>query len=534
MRTDIHRSIRRAAPVAARGTGQRWLVLGAVSGAVVLLAATGVLPVWPGLVHLVALPPLDLHADLRVLLTATSGPVSFVLLGAAALVARTLVLALLMGGLTRDRITLAAVFYVALVVPLLLAAQVVYISNTLMYSRLFWAGLVVVVLLFLLLAPVPWSVAAYEGGARLRTAFARTWRGGLRLEVTLPYAAAVAGVGVLAHLFPALTIALVPLSAALTALALTALSRPAPARPLVRLTATAAVLALIAAGWITTRGTDMPRPAPPREGSIMLMSGIDSRSGVGDMFSSRTDMLGYDCDQTFYFSYAGPGDGQPQRQARCPMRTGAPYQSAHTQRPVSEQVEVFAEQVRDLPRPLVVAGHSHGAWIAWKAVATGQAPEVDALVLVGPFPESTGGYRPRGEPGPGRPASDLLHLLVPLAGEVDFTFDADAPAAYELLGTTDTPAEIFSLPLPEETRALSVTSSSDLPLKPSGWRMAVDRNTCPMRTPHAYLPTTPAYYEEVNRFLDGEPQPDCPVVFDWAAPLTVPLSTPELQVGPPN
>lgn len=512
-----------------------WLPLVPVTAVVVILAATGVLPVWPGLVHLVALPPLDLFGDMRALLTTTTGPVSFSVTLVLVLAIRILVLALMTGGLTRRRLVLAGVFYGVLLVPLLLAAQFVYIANTLMYSRLFWGGFVAVVLLFLLLAPVPWSVAAYEGRARLRTALARTWRGGLRLEVTLPYAAAVAGVGVLAHLFPALTIVLVPFSAALTAVTLTALSRPAPAYPLLRLTSIAAVLALIAVGWINTRGTDIPPAAEPREGSIMVMSGIDSRSGIGDMFSSRTDVLGYDCEHTYYFSYAGPGDGQPQRQARCPMRTGAPYESAHTQRPVSEQVEVFAEQVRDLPRPLVVAGHSHGAWIAWKAVATGAAPEVDALVLVGPFPESTSGYRPAGEPGPGRPASDLLHLLVPLAHEVDFTFYANAPAAYELLGTTDTPVEIFSMPLPEGVRSLSVPSSSDLPLKPSGWRMAtVDRDVCPLRTPHAYLPTTPAYYEAVNRFLDSAPQPDCAIVFDWAAPLTVPFSTPQVRVGPPD
>ncbi|GAA1105434.1 hypothetical protein GCM10009642_50100 [Nocardiopsis metallicus] len=512
----------------------RWLPLVPVTAVVVLLAATGVLPAWPGLVHLVALPPLDLFGDMRALLTTTTGPVSFSVTLVLVLAARVLVLALMTGGLTRRRLLLAGVFYGVLLVPLLLAAQFVYIANTLMYSRLFWGAFVAVVILFLLLAPLPWSVAAYEGGARLRTALARTWRGGLRLEVTLPYAAAVAVIGALAHLFPALTIALVPLSAALTAAALTALSRPAPARPLLRLASIAAVLVVIASGWVTSRGTDMPPPAEPREGSIMVMSGIDSRSGIGDMFSSRTDLLGYDCEHTYYFSYAGPGDGQPQRQARCPIRTGAPYEGAHTQRPVSEQVEVFAEQVRDLPRPLVVAGHSHGAWIAWKAVASGAAPEVDAVFLVGPFPESTGGYRPMGEPGTGRPASDLLHLFIPLAQAVDFNFDADAPAGYELLGTTSTPADIYSMPLPDGVRSLNVPSSSDLPLKPSGWRMGVDRDLCPLRTPHAYLPTTPAYYEEANRFLDGEPPRDCPVVFDWAAPLTVPFSTPQVRVGPPD
>src|SRR5690606_41185979 len=39
----------------------------AVTAVVTVLAATGVLPRWSGLIHLVALPPLDLIADLRVL-----------------------------------------------------------------------------------------------------------------------------------------------------------------------------------------------------------------------------------------------------------------------------------------------------------------------------------------------------------------------------------------------------------------------------------------------------------------------------------
>lgn len=163
-------------------------------------------------------------------------------------------------------------------------------------------------------------------------------------------------------------------------------------------------------------------------------------------------------------------------------------------------------------------------------MATGMAPEVDALILVGPFPESTGGYRPWGETGPGRPASDLLHLLVPLSDRVDFTFEADAPAAYELLGETNAPAEIFSLPLPEHTRTLSVTSSTDLPLMPSGWRTNADQDACPIRTPHAYLPTTPAYYDAVNRFLDGREQPECSSFYDWGTPLTVPFGAPTLLV----
>lgn len=42
--------------------------LGGLALVVIVLAGTGVLPLWSGLVHLVALPPLGLFTDLRLLL----------------------------------------------------------------------------------------------------------------------------------------------------------------------------------------------------------------------------------------------------------------------------------------------------------------------------------------------------------------------------------------------------------------------------------------------------------------------------------
>ncbi|WP_198659181.1 hypothetical protein [Nocardiopsis sp. FIRDI 009] len=123
-------------------------------------------------------------------------------------------------------------------------------------------------------------------------------------------------------------------------------------------------------------------------------------------------------------------------------------------------------------------------------------------------------------------------MLTPLSRAVDFTFDTDSPAGYELLGTTDAPAAILALPLPERTRSLSVVSTGDLPLMPSGWRLPVDRNACPVRAPHAYLPTSAAFYEEANRFLDAAPAPRCPVFRDWGGPMARPFGSPALDVAP--
>lgn len=542
---------------------RRWWPLAALTAAVTLLAAAGVLPRWPGLVHAVALPPADVFTDLRVLLARASTTPAFLAGAAVALAARVVVLSLLLGGLDRARLRLAARYYAVAALPLLLAAQLEFIAQAVLYSRLLWAGVALLALVWLVLAPVPWqtrppergtpprraapsgqapppgraapsgqapppgrAAAPGSGGLRLRSALRTTWRRGGRVAVLVPYAVALLLLGALADVRPGWVVALVPVSAALTAAAIAALTRPPRGRPGRRLAAAAAASALLATVFVATRGGEGygPRPAA-REGSLLLMSGINSASGRGAIFETENERLGYTCDQTYYFSYAGPGPGQPRGVANCPIRTGRPYVEEDTQRPVDEQVAAFAEQVRGLPRPLVVAAHSHAVWVAWQAVADGLA-EVDVLVLVGPFPSSPLGYPPPGEPGEGRVAGDLLRLMVPLAELVDFTFRPDAPAARELLATPYGAEAALARPLPPDVRALGVTSATDLPLMPDGWRLPVERNACPQRVAHTYLPIRAPFVNELNRFLDHRPPLPCPPWRDWGAPLTRPFTLP--------
>ncbi len=93
----------------------------AVATAVTLLTATGVLPRWPGLVHLVALPPLDLFADLRLLEARASSYLVFGVGLAISLGLRSSVLALTLGGLNRKRLGLALRFYVVALIPAVVA-----------------------------------------------------------------------------------------------------------------------------------------------------------------------------------------------------------------------------------------------------------------------------------------------------------------------------------------------------------------------------------------------------------------------------
>jgi|GEM_PF-1534705 len=511
----------RAAPTL--GPPRLWPLAVLTVGAT-LLAATGALPHWPGLAHLVALPPVDLYTDLRLLLTrAPSGPwFAAGLIGALAV--RVSVLALMLGGLDRQRLRLAATVYLTALPVLLFAAEATYIAAAVLYSRLFWAGVGLMALVVVVVITLPW-----QGTTRLRRAWRRAWRHGLRVEVTVPYAAAVIGLGVLAEQFPALLLVAVPVSGALSAVTVRLLARPAPAFPRLRLVGATALFLVATAVFIATRSVPVTDPAAPRVGSILLMSGINSASGRGTIFGTRTDVLGYTCAQTFYFSYAGPGDGQPQGRARCPIRTGAPYDRTDTQRPFAEQVAIFADQVRDLPRPLVVAAHSHAVWVAWEALAGGATTQVDELILIGPFPDSPAGYLPPDRDGPGRVGSDLFRLLVPISDWVDFHFEPDAPAARELLAPANGGATVLTDPLPPPVRAVAVTSATDLPLMPDGWRLPVARNVCPVREAHPFLPDTPAFYHEVNRFLDDEPPLPCPPWRDWGRPMALPFGVPPMN-----
>lgn len=491
--------------------------LGILSLAVVVLAAVGVLPTWPGLVHLVALPPLDLYTDLRLIIAqAPSWPVAVTVL-VAVLALRVALMAYLMGGLSRANLGLATRFYALVILPIAGAAAAASIAATMPQSAVFWTALGVLGLVSLVSVVIPW-----QGITRLRTAIRRSFHRGPRFEVLLPYAAVVVALGLVAHLVEGLTLPLVPLSALATALAVYFFQWP-PVRPVLIGSITVAAAVAVAATLVFIRGTDPPvQEAPRQEGSLLLMAGIDSTSGEGTILQTEPERLGYTCEQVYYFSYAGPGDGQPQGHAECPNTTGAPYEREDTQRPLAELVEVFATQTEDLPRPLVVAGHSNAVWVAWEAVARGEA-EVDVLSLIGPMPDSPVGYPPPGEDGTGRVLGDLLRLLEPAGYLIDYEPSPDAPQARELQATPNASREIFSRPLPEEVQTLSVMAARDLAIMPGGWRLDVERNACPVPSEHSDLPVTNEYTEEFIRFLDGQSGPECSAWLSGSATLAVPF-----------
>ncbi|GGI02835.1 hypothetical protein GCM10011354_01710 [Egicoccus halophilus] len=492
-----------------------------------LAVATGLVPRWSGAVHLVALPPLDVAADARWLLArATSWPLAVG--GAAALLAvRITALALLLDA-ERPRWRLAAIFYAVVWLPAVLAAQLDFIAHAALYSRLFGGALFVLAALFVLSAATPWvplGRGTTPGGQdtgrvattgdpvawRLGVAWRAAVRAGLRAPVLAAYVAALLVLGALAEATrPVGIVVAVPVSGALTLATVARLRAPVPQRPLAGL---AGVTALGLALWgttVVTRDAPWTASTSERDGSAVIMSGINSASGEGAIFTLQPAFVGYTCEQFTYYSYAGPGDSQPQGVAVCPLDHGAPYVPDHTQRPFDEQVALLEAQAADLEPPIVVFAHSQAAWVAWQAAAEERLDGLAALVLLGPFPSSPLTWPPPGENGPGLVGGELFRQLVPLADLVDFDFLVDAPLSRELLATPDAASAVFAQPLPDGVEALAVTASSDLAVMPDGWRIDGALDVCPLREAHPYLPITPHFHRAADRFLDGEVLRDPP------------------------
>jgi hypothetical protein len=489
--------------------------------AVTILGSVGAIPAWSGMVHLVALPPLDIFADARWLIAHAPSHPAFVAGLLATVAVRTAVLALLVGG-RRPAWRLALSIYAAALVPALVAAQLGFVAHAALYSRLFWAAVTLTAVTAAVLSAAPWS-----GADRLGAAVRAAWGEGLRIWVLLGYGVVLVTLGSVAeHLGGAAAVAAVPLGGVLTIAAIARLRAEVAPHAARQLAAAGVALVVAWALVVGTRGTPVPDAVAARDGSLLVMSGINSASGEGAIFELEPQLLGFTCEQKYYYSYAGTGDGQPRGDAACPIRTGAPYEPDDTQRPFAGQVALLVEQAADLPAPVTVIAHSQAAWVAWDAAAAGDLPTVDHLVLLGPFPDSPVGYPPPGEEGPGRVGGDGFRALEPLIQAVDFHFTVDAPLAREVLAVPDAATGILSQALPDEVAVLSVTAAPDLALMPEGWRIDGARDACPVREAHPYLPLTPAFHREANTFLDGaeargcSPWPD--VLHRLARPFGIP------------
>lgn len=497
-----------------------WLVFGALAGVFMLGALGNALHSWPGLVHLVALPPFDLFADVRWLLAVAPSRLTFFLGVVGAVAARSVVLTALLGW-SAARLRAAVCFYAVTLVPALAAAGLDFTARGTLFAWAAWLSLAITTAGFWVLAPVPW-VGRWGLSVSPPEASRRQCR-----RTLVAYALALVGLGTVAATTDVMAWVLVPVSATLSAMTA---SRLLQGQGLARWTVAALALPLvIVAGTALVAGRASGPPVSHRPGSLLLVAGVGSASGSGALFHLDPRRLGYSCDQAHYFSYAGSGPGAARGEAACPIRSGAPYEARDTLRPLPQLTKDFAAQIRSLPKPVTVLTHSQGAWIAWAAMSQGHAARVTDLVMLGPFARSLVSYPGANEPGRGAVGSDALRLLAGIGRAVDFTvFDPDAPLPRSLQGTPGAVERVFARALPSRVRSLAVTPVLDAPLVDiDDWAEHRVAAACPVIASHAGLTTSRAALSTVRRFLAGEPPRECLLgarVLTW---LTAPFGIPE-------
>lgn len=515
-----------SAVVAHAVTPPAWWPILALAVVAVGLAALDVVPVSPALPHVVALPPLDLFADVRLLYAEASGPTGFVAGLAVALTVRVLLVAAVLGSLGRRVVRAALVAYLAALPFALVAGGLAFSAVAARYALFLWVSIGVAVVVALVVSPLPWGVG-WSGRARLVVG------GYLVGLLVVSLVAAQGGEGA--------RMVLTAVSAGLTWWAIRLLTRTGPTargadvRPRPTVLAPLLVLALLVAPIASATAPSGPDASGPRRGSLLLVPGIGGGSGTNTMFELDPASLGYACAQTYYYSYAGPGDGAPQRDAVCPIRTGAPYGPDDTLRPVEELADGFRRQLLELPPPVAVVANSQGGWIAAAGLDGGGGDGTGAVVLIGAFGGLDAGY-PLGSGEPGAVGTETLRGLTRFLRDRGWTnFDPDAPLAVDVMASGEVDDLVTRLadgPTPVGT----VTSAFDLPVTALGAQPEGVSAGCPVFHAHGDLLHAPAVREQVRRILDGDEAGPCPWWRRWPtaafAAFGAPTPEPPAATGP--
>jgi hypothetical protein len=497
-----------------QGPPPRVWIYGVVTAGVMVAALFKALPRWPGLAQEVALPPLDLFADVRVLMTRASSLPLFAVGVVAAVAVRAAILSVILG-FTRRRFTFALRFYVAALVPALLASGFDFSGRAILYAYLIWGGLLVALAAFILL-----GASAWVDRDTLHRALGTAIRRRFRFGALAAYLIALAVIGDLWRRPGSVSqITVVPVSAFLSAFAARRLAAPA-IRPTLRSAAVAAAALVIVVAFAVAllRGGSGHATAvvPARRGSLLLVPGVDTSTGKGAMFGLDPAALGFSCAQTYYYSYRGPGPGGPQGDARCPIRSGAPYQRSDTTRPLAQLASALSAEVAGLPRPVVVVTHSQGAWVAWSAITGTPDAAVDTLVMLAPFDQGLAPYPPPNTNETGAAGGVAVRVMTDLGRTFGISqFDPDAPLARELQGTRGAVERLVAHPLPSGVRGAAVIARGDFPLEPRRWPNGLPE-ACPGWLFHAQLPGSSAVTQAVARFLHSGSLPACP---GWIAAI---------------
>jgi hypothetical protein len=505
------------------GPSARPLALAAVALAVVILGAAGVLPRWPGLVHAVAVPPLDLGFDLRLLVARAHTWPAFAIGAAVSVVVRSAVLATLLspgraGVGFWSRYRSAIRLYLGALVPLAVGAALEFAGMAAVYAWYAWVGLGL-------------SLAAVLIGTR-RLARVAGGRRSARLHGLFLYLGTLVVLGALARAGPWAAVVLVGPSAVMTwwTLGGTAAMRKR------RHAALAVALAALPLSWPGV----VAAPAQQADGPVLLLvPGVDTSSGYGALYGLRPERIGFPCDRVYYYSYRGPRPPAPraprdrtapQGEAACPIRLHAPYVREDTQRPLAELTATLAGQMGAIAQetggaPIVVVTHSQGAAIAWQAVATGQVSGVSHIIALAGFGHTPVSYPLPGVAGEGSVGADVLRVLSWISRTLGVgTFDPDAPLARELLARSDGLESVFAQPLPPGTGAATLFTTFDVVAAPED--QAIPGIAAGIiDTTHVGIIQSPEAGIAIRSVLAGQPaldQSPTAFVLQWVLPAWLP------------
>jgi hypothetical protein len=493
----------------------RWWPLAALACIVVGLASAGALPRWPGLVHAVALPPLDVAFDVRVLVARASSYPLFAIGALVSLTVRSLILAALLGALGfdepfRDRLRRTAGFYLVAWIPATLAAGLSFAALAALYHWYFWVGLAVLIVTSTAVMPV-----LFRGSMRIRRVlgylFLLTLMGGLA-QATGPWG----------------SVAVVPVSAAVTLATLNYRTRRRRQAPVGIAPSVLALAYLIAAVGLPPLAASSVRAQlnAESEAVLFLVPGVDTSSGHGALYRFDPTALGFSCDRVFYYSYLGPGPGAPRGDARCSIRLHAPYGKQETQLPIEQLTNAFATQVAAIRQrtvgPVIVITHSQGNLIAWRGLTGEMVAGVSHLIMLAGFTQNPAPYPPRGDDGSGRVGGDILRALTGLARGIGIGgFNPDAPLARQTLAAPGAIQRILSEPLPSGLQALSLAATFDAPLISGDRSIQGARDGGAVDTTHVGLVTSARTADLLRRFLAGQPERSVTllaVVLGWVTP----------------
>lgn len=486
-----------------------------------VLGAAGVLPRWPGLVHAVALPPLDLFFDLRVLFTESPSWLVFALGLAAVVLVRSAVLAAMLHGLSGAPgrpwrfWPSALLFELVLLIPLSLAASLTFAGLAALYHWFVWVGLGLALLSGFLAAGAPVSAVLGAGGpASFRRGSIRTLRRGFFPGTFLIYILVLAGLGAGARAMGDLGgVFLLPVSAVVTGLALrrmTVVAGRPPRGPFRRrAVAAAAMVPPLLFGSPPVR----PVQGAPSEAIVFMVPGVDTETGRGVFYTIAPARMGFSCDDAYYFSYRGPASiGVSQGEAVCPIRRHAPYTKADTQRPLTDLVGSLGAQIRSIrevegPRPIVVVTHSQGGWIAWRAITEGAVPGATALAMLATHPDSFVSYPAPNEYGTGRPGADAMRGIIAILDAAGLSsYRPDRPLSREILARAGSIASIYRRSLPAGVRAANLFALYDVAVTPDGWEIPGVENVGFAKT-HVGILSDEGALDAVRRLASGRPFP---------------------------